>query len=122
MEDRIKAGEILVYPTDKSGKLAVTMPEAYVRQGHTDIKNDKIVQWKEVEETQRLVKGYLWALKRVFNLGKDHGENSEQRTGEAKQIANLTIPLVYLMSKDQKKITEGQTSLYSFQEWSHQNE
>ena len=101
---RIESEEIIVYPTDKSGRLAVTSRASYSKQGEKHVAGDRIVQWKEVEEAQKTVKAHLWTLNRVFNPGQHHGEKAEQRTREAKQMANLAIPHVYLMAKDHKEV------------------
>ena len=43
-------------------------------------------------------------LKRVFHPGQHHGERATQRTREAKQSADLAIPHVYMMAKDDREV------------------
>ena len=74
--------------------------EQYQQQGEKHVSKDKIVTWKEVNDAQRTVQGHLKALARVFKPGEAHGEDSERRCREAKQVASLVIPHVYLMDKD----------------------
>ena len=85
---RIEAEEIVVYPTDKSGRLAVTSRNSYSQQGEKHVPCDRVVEWGEVEKAQNTVQAHLWTLNRVFNPGQHQGEKPEQRTREAKQMAN----------------------------------
>ena len=71
---RIEAEEIVVYPTDKSGRLAVTSRSSYSQQGAKHVAGDRVVDWVEVEAAQITVKHHLWALNRVFNPGQNHDE------------------------------------------------
>ena len=92
----------MVYPTDKSSKLAVCTFESYEAQGAVHTKGDKVVDWADVTKAQREVKGHLFTLNNVFSTGKDLGDKAETRAREAKQMASLVIPRVYLMNKDHK--------------------
>ena len=74
---RIESEEKIVYPTDKSGRLAVTSRASYSKQGEKHVAGDRVVEWKEVEEAQKTVKAHLWTLNRVFNPGQHHGEKAE---------------------------------------------
>ena len=53
MRKRIDSGEIIVYQTDKSGKLCVASTESYRRQGQEHVNKDKVVSWDEVEKSQK---------------------------------------------------------------------
>ena len=65
-----------------------------------------VVLWafllKEMEGDQKHVEGHLFVLNQVFNTGTEHGEKSETRAKEAKQMANLVMHHVYLLAKDHK--------------------
>ena len=78
--------------------------ESYLRQGQKHVAKDKVVDWETVEKSQKVNKGHLWTLNQVFNPGQDHGERSEVRTREAKQMANLVLPSIYLLAKDHKNL------------------
>ena len=69
---RIKAKEIIIYPTDKSGKLAVTTFENYHKQGQVHVRKDKEVNWGEVNEIQNRLKSHMRALNLIFNTGIGH--------------------------------------------------
>ena len=59
---RIKAKEIAVCETDKSGSLCLMPLEMYKKLGEEHIKGDPVVDWERVREIQRLMKGHLLAL------------------------------------------------------------
>ena len=108
LRKRIKENEIIVFSTDKSGKLAVADLETYRKMGEVHVKGDKIVSWKVVEEAQTEVKDHLKGLNKVFRTGENFGEKQCSRTQQAKQAANLVLPLLYMMAKDHKETREGE--------------
>ena len=48
LRKRVKEGEIVIYLTDKSGKMFITTPEIYLKQGSVHVQGDKVSSWKEV--------------------------------------------------------------------------
>ena len=62
LKSKINEKEIIVYPTDKSGRLAVTSVESYSKQGKKHVAGDKVVKWEEVEKAQKHVQAHLWTL------------------------------------------------------------
>ena len=95
---KIQSKEIIVYPTDKPEKLAVTMFQDYLIQGQEHVKGDKKVSWKEVQNVMESVKAHLWVLNKIFNTGRNHSKKSKEMTWKAKEaIANI-IP------KDHKQV------------------
>ena len=65
LQERKKRGEIVMVPTDKSGKMSVSTRECYRNQGDIHTKNDRKVTWKEREEAGRTLKGHTKALGKV---------------------------------------------------------
>ena len=106
LEKRVKEGEIVIVQTDKSGKLAAMDLETYEKMGAEHVKGDIRVSWKHITDAQAEIKGHLDCLNKVFNTGEAHGENGAKRCREAKSVANLTIPQLYLLLKDHKKVGE----------------
>ena len=96
LQKRSKAGELIVYPTDKSMKNAVTTPESYKRQGDLHVTGDKIVTWDEVEEAQRCVKGHLRGMNLIFGTGDWRGTwgKSTTKSLESKGVAGDNNPSV----------------------------
>ena len=62
------------------------------------------IDWGTVEETQRIIKGHLRALNLIFRPGQN--TNSEDRVWQAKELRSTTIPVVSLLVKDHKELTE----------------
>ena len=60
------------------------------------------VSWNNVLEAQKDIKGHLHTLNKVFQTGSNWHQKARDRTRAAKEVANLTIPLLYLLLKDHK--------------------
>merc|ERR1711954_415411 len=73
LKRRVQEGSIIVFETDKSGKLAITDKETYALMGRDHVKGDIKVSWKCVIETQKQIQGHLYSLNRVFKTGEAHG-------------------------------------------------
>ena len=76
LEKRIKAKEIVVYPTDKSGKLAVTSFESYYKQGIEHTRGDKEITWGDIKDIQGEIKAHIKSMNRIFNPGGNHHEKT----------------------------------------------
>ena len=46
LQKKVADGDIVVYPTNKSGKLAVTCRDSWIRQGLVHVSKDEVVNWK----------------------------------------------------------------------------
>ena len=44
--DRIKAGEIVIIPTDKSGRLSVMTKQQFIAAGKTHTDKDELINWE----------------------------------------------------------------------------
>ena len=84
LKKRIQARELVVLETDKSGSLCTMPLEMYMSLGSQHTKNDPEITWDTVRETQRIIKGHLRALNRIFRPGKN--TNSEERVWEAEEL------------------------------------
>ena len=102
LERRMKSGEIVIMLTDKSNKLAVVNRELYEKMGEEHVKADMKVSWKFIDEAQKIVHGHLVALNKVFQTGSNFGKKAMERTRAAKEAATHTIPILYLLMKDNK--------------------
>ena len=102
LQKGVADGKIVVYPTDKSGKLAVASRASWVRQGLVHVSKDELVRWERVEIAQRVVRCHTRALNRIFKPGSSHGDMAAARTEEAKELRATTIPVFSLMAKDHK--------------------
>ena len=71
LSKRIKEGEILVLPTDKSGKLCVMTRNTYELSGNEHIGGDDVVSCKELWEDQKTINGHVAMLQKVFKIQVD---------------------------------------------------
>ena len=102
--NRIKARELLVCPTDKTGKLMITTLNAYLCMGEPHTSKDKEISIREVQETQQILNGHQSCLNKAFNIGKTWGHQDRVRESTISQ--SNSIPPMYLMVKDHKKVEE----------------
>ena len=59
LKTRMKNGEIVVVPTDKTGNFTVMSRESYVRAGLEHVRGDKVANWGIIEEAQKEVNGHV---------------------------------------------------------------
>ena len=105
---RSKAGEIVIYQTDKSGKSCVASVESYKRQGVLHTRGDEVVTWEQIQEAQRMVKGHLRGMNLIFQAGLDQGESGQGRVWRSKELESTTIPLLSVLAKDHKPVAPGE--------------
>ena len=101
---RVQSGEIVIYPTDKSGKLAVTTLENYEKQGNEHVRGDRKIGWPEVQKIMNEVKGHLRALNKIFNTGSSHSKKSMERAWKAKEAMATILPNLCIFPKDHKPL------------------
>ena len=58
LQKRIKDGEIVVCPTDKSGRFAVMTMESYLKAGEKHVSGDQLVDIQFVRDMQRKLNGH----------------------------------------------------------------
>ena len=71
LQKRIKDKEILVVPTDKTGKLIVASVEAYKKMGEAHTNKDIEIQWENVKEIQRQLNGHTSCWIKIGNMGEN---------------------------------------------------
>ena len=99
---RKKQGELVIFPTDKSGKLVVCLPETYLEAGRVHTSKDQQVEWSELPTTETKVNRHTRALTKIINLGASHN-GQEQRIAGATKSVDSPAPPLYLMWKDHKQ-------------------
>ena len=100
---RVKAGEIVVIETDKSGKLAICSMEAYMAMGDAHAMKDKVATWEKVKESQKIILGTLKSLNRIFNTAENEGDDMA-RAWDAKELQATSIPINSYTPKDHKPV------------------
>ena len=100
LKKRVKEGEIIVLPTDKSGRFALMTRETYEVAGAVHTKKDLLVNNEVVKETQSILNGNVSMLLKVFNVGKNW--NHVDRCRETMINLSMVVCPLYLLYKDHK--------------------
>ena len=102
---RVKGGELVIIPTDKSGNLAVMSLGTYIRAGMKHTLRDRAVGWEDIKNSQRELNGHVSMMIKIFKIGSywEHGLRiRESMMGENQSICPLS-----LLFKDHKGWTAG---------------
>ena len=78
---RISDGEIVVLPTDKSGRFAVMSFDTYVKAGMVHVNGDEEVSVDDLKKNQKKINGHMSMIIKIFGLGKNW--NQERRMRES---------------------------------------
>ena len=106
LKKRVADGEILIVPTDKTGKLTVTTPERYIASMQPHVANDVIITWKEKESIERRLNGHCIQLGRILRMG-DKWEHWP-RIKSAITNHDCHVPVTIGLEKDHKHRPPGQ--------------
>ena len=98
LRKRVEDGEIVVLPTDKTGKFAVMGREDYEQAGLVHGKGDDEVGWEIIKMEQREINGHVAMLIKIFNIGESWGHVSRVR--ETMLGESMGICPVQLLYKD----------------------
>ena len=64
-------GDLVILPTDKSGRFAVMSKNTYITAGMVHVKDDIEVRVDEMRANQKLINGAVSMILKVFRVGKD---------------------------------------------------
>ena len=100
LQKRVSDNEILVVPTDKSGRFAIMTLATYEMAGLAHTKKDVVVPFSEIKSTQTELNGNVSMMIKIFKLGAEwnHGE----RMRESMLNKSLAVCPLYLLYKDHK--------------------
>ena len=99
LEERTKDGDLIVMETDKSGKLAVCEPEAYLRMGEEHVKEDREITIKEVLENARVSDAHTSCWIKMMGVGEQHRHTARFRES---YMGGDTPAAMTLLAKDHK--------------------
>ena len=102
MQKKIARREITICQTDKSAGIAITSREVWEELGKIHTDGDMVIDWEEVKEDQRIIKGHMRCLNHIFCPGSN--SSSEERVWAAKELMSSVIPLMYPLIKDHKPV------------------
>ena len=100
LRKRQKDREIVVFQTDKSGKLVVDTPENYVEAARPHVEKDDLVSIEEFRTTEKLINAHSVFWLKMLGVAKDSGDSSRFKMSmqsEGSQFATL-----YTYRKDHK--------------------
>ena len=106
LKKRVNEGEILIVPTDKSGRLSVTTKESYVQAMQPHVTNDIVIDLEERADIERKLNGHTLQLARILMLGEDHNHWDRFRSALTNKYGH--IPTLSGFLKDHKPFTPGQ--------------
>ena len=99
---RVRSKEIVISETDKSGKLTISSYASYIQQGEAHIKNDRLSNCGEVEDSKKVVLSHTRVLSQILGPGKEHGESNETRLKSALHEDITTVADLTLCQKDKR--------------------
>ena len=82
----VKNKDWRLYSTDKSGKLVLDTNENYLRTQGKHVGKDKEIGIREVGESEKLLYQHSRALVKIFGVGKEAGENQQERISESMKV------------------------------------
>ena len=94
LKKRVKEGDLIIIPTDKSGNLAVMSRRSYYEAGMKHTKNDLEVGWDHIKESQKELNGHVSMCIKFFKMGKywEHTPRIRETTmGEGLSICPLSL-------------------------------
>ena len=97
---RQNEGELVLLESDKSGNVVAVSTELFMKKMDPHIKDDEIVEMKEVREKESLMNAAALQFSRVLKMGV--GLDQEDRVKEAVTSSNAKIPVLKQMIKVHK--------------------
>ena len=94
LKKRVKEGDLVIIPTDKSGNLAIMSRQSYLEAGLKHTLGDREVGWEVIKESQHELNGHVSMLIKVFKIGQhwDHGARIRESTmGESMSVCPLSL-------------------------------
>jgi hypothetical protein len=101
LKSRIKNAEIVVVPTDKTGKFSVMSRASYEQSGLAHTRGDPDASWDKIKEAQKEVNGHVSMLLKFFKMG-EYWENNVDRVRETMLGEGLAVCPIALLFKDHK--------------------
>ena len=93
IKKRVKEGDMVIIPTDKSGRLTAMSRAAYREAGMTHTRKDPEVSWEWIRDSQRELNGHVSMLIKCFKIGSywKHGYRvRETLLGDSQSVCPLT--------------------------------
>ena len=104
LKKRVKEGEVVVLPTDKTSKFAIMDRGTYEKAGLSHAVGDNEVGWGDLTNAQKEVNGHISMLIKVFQIGGTWGHRDRVR--ETMMGESLQVCPIQLLYKDHKNWTK----------------
>ena len=105
IKKKIADGELVVLPTDKSGRFGVMSMATYIKAGMVHIKDDEQVGVEERRSNQKILNGAVSMMLKIFRVGKN--SRHENRWRESMMSNSLEACPLWLLFKDHKNWTSS---------------
>ena len=100
LRKRIKEGEIIVVPTDKSGRFSIMDLETYTQAGLKHASKDEVISLDQVRDNQHELNSQVSMILKIFKVGGTWGHSERARGNmicKSEMICNM-----YILFKDHK--------------------
>ena len=105
IKNKIKNGQVVIFPTDKSGKLSIMTPETYSQAASVHTIKDKEVSWPMVAEVEKEMNYLSEQVVKILGMGETHNQVTRVRAS-TKGVDNQPPP-TYFLVKDHKVVGPG---------------
>ena len=99
LKKRIKDNDIMVIPTDKSGRFSVMNHEQYLEAGKVHTDKDLLIAWDDVRYLKNQVNSHMWWLAKIWSYSK---HTDPDRMLNNLTVSGLDLPEMSLLTKDHK--------------------
>ena len=99
---RIRAGELLIIKTDKSGKFCIVSVQDYLKLGEVHTKQDKKITRETVVKTEKLLNSHSTAWCKIWSSGENHGHSDRIMSSKISSSENKAT--LYPLYKDHKSV------------------
>ena len=107
VKERVEKGEVVVVPTDKSGKFAIMPLDVYEEMGRVHTEGATIINESELSDLQRELNNHVKMFTKVFNVGVTHGEKNVERIRSGFTSGANGVAILWLVPKDHKEKKDG---------------
>ena len=102
MDEGVKEKDWMLYSTDKSGRLVLDKKDNFLREQQKHANRDKVATLGDVRESEIVLYQHSRALVKIFNVGRDAGENQQDRISESMKVVTGGVPAMTGLRKDHK--------------------
>ena len=104
LQKRKNDKEVVVFQTDKSGKLAIDSMENYKETAAPHVEGDEVVTIKEYEDAEKLINAHSAFWMKMLQVAKDSGDARRYKSSMKKE--HTKPPTLYTFRKDHKTLED----------------